>query len=43
MVFGFTYSELGLVVFIFALVYGAVWVPKIGERIAILLHRPPRG
>ena len=39
LVFGMTYGELGLVVFIFLLVYVAQWVPKAGERLGAWLSR----
>ncbi len=39
MIFGMTHGELGLVVFIFALVYGAQVVPKIGERVGTWMAR----
>jgi hypothetical protein len=36
---GMTHGELGLVVFLFALVWGAQLVPTVGERIGALLAR----
>jgi Sec-independent protein translocase protein TatA len=38
-IFGMTHGELGLVLFIFALVYGAQVVPKVGERVGAWLSR----
>ncbi len=39
MIFGMTHGELGLVAFIFAIVYGAQVVPKVGERVGMWLAR----
>jgi len=39
MVLGMTHGELGLVIFIFALVYSAQIVPKIGARVGASLGR----
>jgi hypothetical protein len=39
MALGMTHGELGLVVFVFALVYVAQWVPKAGERLGGWLSR----
>ena len=39
MILGMTHGELGLVLFIFALVYGAQVVPKVGERVGVWLSR----
>ena len=39
MILGMTHGELGLVVFIFALVYGAQAVPKLAERAGAWLAR----
>ena len=39
MVFGMTHGELGLVLFIFALVYSAQVVPKVGARVGAWLGR----
>jgi hypothetical protein len=36
---GMTHGELGLALFIFALVWGAQWVPKAGERVGTWLAR----
>jgi hypothetical protein len=36
---GMTHGELGLVLFVFALVYGAPQVPRLGERLGMLLAR----
>lgn len=41
MIFGMTHGELGLVAFIFALVYGAQVVPKVGERVGAWFARKP--
>lgn len=37
-----TRGEILLVVFIFGLVYGAAWIPKLGEKLGALLFRGPR-
>jgi hypothetical protein len=34
-----THGELGLVAFVFALIYVAQWVPKAGEWVGSLLSR----
>jgi hypothetical protein len=39
MVLGMTHGELGLVLFIFALVYFAQFVPKLGSRAGAWLGR----
>ncbi len=39
MILGMTHGELGLVLFIFALVYGAQAVPKLAERVGVWLAR----
>jgi hypothetical protein len=43
MVLGMTHGELGLVLFIFALVYSAAWVPKLGAAVgrALAGKQPP--
>jgi hypothetical protein len=33
MLLGMTHGELGLVLFVFVLVYSAQWVPVVGERV----------
>jgi Sec-independent protein translocase protein TatA len=38
-ILGMTHGELGLVLFIFALVYGAQVLPKLGERVGTWLAR----
>ncbi len=42
MIFGMTRSELGLVVFIFGLVYFALFVPKAGAFVGRKLAAKPR-
>jgi hypothetical protein len=37
MLFGMTRGEIGLVVFVFVLVYGGVLVPRLGERLGVSL------
>ena len=37
MLLGMTHGELGLVLFVFVLVYAAQWVPVIGERVGTWL------
>jgi hypothetical protein len=37
MIFGMTRGELGLVVFIFGLVYGAAWAPRFGRWVELRL------
>jgi Sec-independent protein translocase protein TatA len=39
MILGMTHGELGLVAFIFVLVYGAQVVPKLGERMGAFFAR----
>ncbi len=39
MIFGMTHGEVALVVFIFALVYGAGHLPRLAERLGDLLAR----
>jgi Sec-independent protein translocase protein TatA len=39
MIFGMTHGELGLVAFIFAIVYGTQMVPRVGERVGTWLAR----
>jgi Sec-independent protein translocase protein TatA len=42
--FALSGGELAIVLFIFALVWGAVVLPRLGERIAVLgLRRGPEG
>jgi hypothetical protein len=36
---GMTHGEVGLVIFVFALVYAAQIVPKVGERVGVWLSR----
>jgi hypothetical protein len=44
MILGLSRAELGLTVFIVALVYAAVWVPRLTEKLAIkLASRGKRG
>jgi Sec-independent protein translocase protein TatA len=41
--FGLSRGELGIVLFIFGLVWGAGQLPKLGEHLAVrLAKRPPR-
>jgi hypothetical protein len=37
MIFGMTRGEIGLVIFLFALIYGGVIVPKVGARLGAYL------
>jgi hypothetical protein len=37
-----TRGEILLVAFIFGLVYGAAWVPKLGAKLGALFYRGPR-
>jgi len=39
MLLGMTHGELELVVFVFALIYVAQWVPKAGDWVGALLSR----
>ncbi len=43
MIFGMTRGEIELVVFIFALIYGGLLLPKLGERIGVYLHARAAG
>lgn len=43
MVLGMTPGEISLTAFIFLLVYGAAFLPRLGEWIAKLGGGPPRG
>jgi hypothetical protein len=38
-----TLGEIGLVIFIFGLVYGSKFIPRLGERVGELLFRSHRG
>jgi len=45
MFLGLSRADLGLTLFIVALVYAAVWVPRLTERIAIMMAKrssPPK-
>jgi hypothetical protein len=39
MLFGMTRGEIGLVAFVFALVYAGVLVPRLGERLGTILAK----
>jgi Sec-independent protein translocase protein TatA len=39
MIFGMTRGEIGLVLFIFALIYGAGLLPRVGEKLGAWLAR----
>jgi hypothetical protein len=44
MILGLSRAELGLTLFIIALVYAAVWVPRFTEKLAIMIaSRGKRG
>ncbi len=36
-IFGMTRGEIGLTAFVFALVYGAALLPRLGERVGVFL------